>query len=104
MIAMTTMQEDPLAPASAQFALIKPAQGITSAAKDTAAAAPWLCPRGLRQTTPTPVVPELPEHHFDHHLQITIGSDGRALIDTVPWYMAAKSWSNTDGQEDWSTA
>jgi hypothetical protein len=36
-------------------------------------------------------------------MQLTVDSDGKPLIDTFPEYMTAKSYSNTDGQEDWKS-
>jgi hypothetical protein len=98
---MSTMLDGPLAPPSAHFALAKP-RGLKPAVKSTEAPA-GLCPRGLRDAAPVPADQELPEHYFDHQLQLTVGSDGKPLIDTVPWYMAASSYSNTDGQEDWKS-
>lgn len=99
---MPTIQEDPLAPASTQFALIN-RRGLASGAKDMAAAPAGLCPRGLRDTTATAGPRELPVHYFDHQQQLVVGADGQPLIDTVPSLMAAKSYSNTDGQEDWKS-
>jgi hypothetical protein len=59
---MTTMVEDPLAPASAHFALARPRR-VSPAARGIAAP---VCPRGLRDILPAPTVEPLPEHTFDH--------------------------------------